>query len=211
MKKLLNKLTFFLIALFVFNLSISPTHAQATSITFRDMDIELDDVNNYGGVRVVVFFSHTCQVCKEEVATLKQIDNDYNISIFMLNYFQASENDTIVDFIDEANAPDHWIYGFMTDGTIIGFNIVSVPVTVVLDELGRIVGDMVGAVSYRFLESVVINAIEQNTDEYFTERREDPGSNLDVIFIAVGVIISAVVVYFLVQSIPPRKKKEEQE
>ncbi|MHA1199721.1 MAG: TlpA family protein disulfide reductase [Candidatus Heimdallarchaeaceae archaeon] len=210
MKKFTNKIAFVLIFLFVLNLSLIPVQSQGASIPFRDMEIQLDNVENYSGVRIVVFFSHTCHACKEEVVTLKQIDDNYNVSIIMLDIYQASVNDTIVDFIEETEAYENWIYGFVTDESYDDYNITLIPTTVVLDELGRTAADIGGIVSYRFLEKSVVNAIEQNTDKYFSERAEDPGGYLDVIFIVIGVIISAVVIYFLVQSIPPRKKKEEQ-
>ncbi len=204
--KIIQKLSFFAIVLFLLNLLITPAHAQATSIPFKNINQILDDVDNYDGVRLVVFFAHNCHVCKDEIDTLKQIDNNYNVSIIMLNFYQASDNETIVDFIDETNAPLSWIWGYMSDQAQEDFNVDKVPIIIILDDLGRIVADILGASSYKFLESNVVNAIGQNTDEYFTDRQEDPGGYSEVIFIVVGVLISAVVIYFLIVSRPVKKE-----
>lgn len=199
-----------LLLLFTANFSLISVKAQNTSIPFRDMEIQLDDVDNYGGVRIVVFFLHTCSACKNEVSTLKEIDADYNVTIFMFDIYQKSTNDTLLEFKEETDAPDQWIFGYVTDESYEEFDPSPIPVTIVLDELGRIVSDIVGIISYISLKEFVVNAIEQNTDQYFTVRKEDPGNYIDVIFICIGVIVSAIVVYFLIQSLPPRKKKQSE-
>lgn len=201
-------MVFLIIATLLLNNTNLSLEAQGTSISFQDINLNLDDVNNYNGVRMVVFFSHTCYACKEEVSTLKEIDDNYNITIFMLNIYQASNNDSLVAFKDEMEISDLWILGFITDETGLEFNITTIPTIIILDDLGRIVADILGTASYSFLEKCIVNAIEHNTDEYFTERREDPGSKLDVIFIVIGVIVTAIVLYFLVKSFPPKEKNK---
>ncbi len=207
--KSVRRLSIVLLTIYLLNLTMIPLQAQNTSVLFKDMNMILDDVSFYSGVRIVVFFSPSCYACKEEVPTLKKIEENYNVSIFMLDVHQPLTNETLVDFIDEMDIPEEWTLGFVTDASYYGFNISYFPVTIVLDDEGRIAADILGAASYLFLEDSVVNAIEHNTDEYFTDRIEDPGSKLDVIFIVVGVIVAAVVLYFLIKSIPPKKKKEE--
>lgn len=197
----------FVIAVTLLNLPILPTEAQGTSIEFKDMYIQLDNVDNYSGVRIIVLFWDGCYSCKEEVDTFKQIDQSYNVTIFFLNVVQASTNDSNEGFIEETEAPSSWIFGYLTLASEEQLNITYVPVIIILDDEGYIAADIQGPASYNFIETCLVNAIEKNTEEYFTERREDPGDYTAVIFIVVGVIISAVVIYFLVKSFTMRKKQ----
>lgn len=196
-------------AIFVLNTITFPLQAQGTSITFSNMEIEPDDVNNYGGVRLVVFFWDKCHACIEEVSTLKLIDQEYNITIIMINVIASSVNNTNLEFIEQTDIPEEWVLGYITPETEVTFAPNPVPVTIVLDEEGRIAADIGGVVSYRFLEQCIINAIDQNIEEYFTERTEDPGGYASVIFIVIGVIVSAVVIYFLVKSFLQKKNLEK--
>jgi len=178
--------------------------ASNTSVVYWDMNMELDDVNNYEGVRLVVFFLPTCPSCIDELLVLEQIDANYNLTIFMLDVYKQPTNQRLIDFKNNHTLSDDWIIGYSTDQTNSYFDLYSVPTLVVLDDLGRVVAFIEGQASYSFLETKILDAIDHNTDNYNTEYNEDPTNQITVIFIIVGVGITAVVTYFLVKTIVKR-------
>jgi len=202
---ILNALRFLIIAVFLLNLNTTLTSAEGTSVSFLDLENNSNDVDNFAGVRIVVFYYVSCHSCIEELPILKEIDANYNVTFFMIHYFEYSNNQTILNFIEDHSLPAYWIYGYITEETKENFQIEYTPTLIILDDVGRIAADILGVTSYKFLEHSVVNALEQNTDDYFTDRREDSGGYADVVFIAIGVIVSAVVIYFLIKSFPKKR------
>jgi len=191
------------------NMIILPIQAQGTSISFWDMNIQSDDVDNYSGVRIIVLFATGCYSCKGEVDTFRLIDQEYNVTIFFLNVYQASDNTSNEEFIEDTEAPSSWIFGYLSVTSEEQLNITLVPVFIILDDEGTIAADIQGPARYSFIETCLINAIEKNTEEYFTVRTQDPGGYLDLIFIVIGVIISAVIIYYLVMSFTRQRKQKK--
>lgn len=178
--------------------------APNTSLVYWDINMELDDVNNYEGVRLVVFFLPTCPSCIDELLVLEQIDANYNLTIFMLDVYKQSTNERIIDFKNNHSLSDDWIIGYSTSETNSFFDLYSVPTLVILDDLGSVVALIEGQASYSFLETKILDAINHNTDNYNTEYNEDPSNQITAIFIIVGVGITAVVTYFLVKTLVKR-------
>lgn len=178
--------------------------ASSTSVLFWDINMELDDVSNYEGIKLVVFFLPTCPSCIDEILILEQIDANYNLTIFMLDVYKQPTNQRLIDFKNNHSLSDDWIIGYSTSETNSFFDLYSVPTLVVLDDLGRIVSFIEGQASYSFLETKILDAINHNTDNYNTEYNEDPSKQITAIFIIVGVGITAVVTYFLVKTLVKR-------
>ena len=178
--------------------------ASNTSVIYWDMNMELDDVNNYEGVRLVVFFLPTCPSCIDELIVLEQVDANYNLTIFMLDVYKQATNERIIDFKNNHSLSDDWIIGYSTSETNTFFDLYSVPTLVILDDLGSVVALIEGQASYSFLETKILDAINHNTDNYNTEYNEDPSNQITAIFIIVGVGITAVVTYFLVKTLVKR-------
>ena len=178
--------------------------ASNTSVIYWDMNMELDDVNNYEGVRLVVFFLPTCPSCIDELIVLEQVDDNYNLTIFMLDVYKQATNERIIDFKNNHSLSDDWIIGYSTSETNTFFDLYSVPTLVILDDLGSVVALIEGQASYSFLETKILDAINHNTDNYNTEYNEDPSNQITAIFIIVGVGITAVVTYFLVKTLVKR-------
>ncbi|TET75909.1 MAG: hypothetical protein E3J43_07570 [Candidatus Heimdallarchaeota archaeon] len=180
------------------------SNASDTSVVYWDMNMELDDVNNYEGVRLVVFFLPTCPSCVDELLVLEQIDANYNLTIFMLDVIKQPTNERLIDFKNNHSLSDDWIIGYSTGETNSFFDLNSVPTLVLLDDLGSIVALIEGQASYSFLEAKILDAISHNTDNYNTEYNKDPSNQITAIFIIVGVGITAVVTYFLVKTLVKR-------
>lgn len=178
--------------------------ASSISVVYWDINMELDDVNNYEGVRLAVFFLPTCPSCIDELLILEQIDTNYNLTIFMLDVYKQSTNQRLIDFKNNHTLSDDWIMGYSTSETNSFFDLYSVPTLVVLDDLGRVVSFIEGQASYSYLETKILDAINHNTDNYNTEYNEDPSKQITAIFIIVGVGITAVVTYFLVRTLVKR-------
>lgn len=178
--------------------------ASNTSIFFWDMNMELDDVNDYEGIKLIVFFLPTCPSCIDELLILEQIDANYNLTIFMLDVYKQTTNQRLIDYKNNHTLSDDWIIGYSTSETNSFFDLYSVPTLVIIDDLGRVVALIVGQASYSFLETKILDAINHNTDNYNTEYNEDPSNQITAIFIIVGVGITAVVTYFLVKTLVKR-------
>ena len=178
--------------------------ASSTSIFFWDMNMELDDVNDYEGIKLIVFFLPTCPSCIDELLILEQIDANYNLTIFMLDVYKQTTNQRLIDYKNNHTLSDDWIIGYSTSETNSFFDLYSVPTLVIIDDLGRVVALIVGQASYSFLETKILDAINHNTDNYNTEYNEDPSNQITAIFIIVGVGITAVVTYFLVKTLVKR-------
>lgn len=178
--------------------------ASNTSVFYWDINMELDNINNYEGVRLIEFYLPTCPSCIEEILILEQIDTNYNLTIFMLDVYKQATNERIIDFKNNHSLSEDWIIGYSTSETNSFFDLYSVPTLVVLDDFGRVVSFIQGQASYSFLETKILDAINHNTDNYNTEYNEDPSNQITAIFIIVGVGITAVVTYFLVKTLVKR-------
>ncbi len=181
-----------------FYLVISPAKG-GTSITFWNIEMNMDDVDDYEGVRIVVFFLPGCGNCINEIDILKDIDNDYNVTIFELDADKESTNQTLIDFKNNHTIPDSWILGYSTDSSENYFHVSGVPTSVVLDDFGRIVAVIVGYTSYNTFETAIDDAINHRTENYNTDF-SDPTEQLKALFIIIGVGVGVIVIYFLVKS-----------
>ncbi|MCE7747887.1 MAG: hypothetical protein GPJ51_05780 [Candidatus Heimdallarchaeota archaeon] len=178
--------------------------ASSPSVFYWDINMELDDVNNYEGVKLIEFYLPTCPSCIDELIILEQIDTNYNLTIFMLDVYKQTTNQRLIDYKINQSLSDDWIIGYSASETNSLFDLYSVPTLVVLDDLGRVVSFIEGQASYSFLETKILDAISHNTDNYNTEYNEDPSNQMTAIFIIVGVGITAVVAYFLIKTLVKR-------
>lgn len=172
-----------------------------TSITYWNMQMTIENVSDYEGVRIIVFFLNNCGHCIDEIDVLKEIDYDYDVTIFELNARKDSTNQTLIDFKTDHSIPDSWILGYSTDESENLFQVGGVPTSVVLDDLGRIVSVLIGFTGYSTFESKIDDAINHRTENYNTDYDTDPLQQLRALFIIIGVGVGAVVVYFLVKSL----------
>jgi len=194
----------FYIYIFIALLGLSSfSQADNISITFWNLNMQMDDVNNYGGIRLVVFFLPTCPACISEMSVLKDLDENYNITIITLDPQYETSNQTLIDFRTAYTLPDDWIMGYSTDEASSKFNVTLVPSAVVLDDLGRVVALIEGSTSYEYFETKIDDAINYRTENYNPNFVIEPNDNdlLKVLFIVVGVGVSTVILYFLIQAI----------
>lgn len=160
--------------------------------------MKMDDVKNYEGVRIVVFFLPDCGHCINEVDVLKDINNDYNVTIFELDADKESTNQTLIEFKTNHTIPDSWIMGYSTDSSENFFEVRGVPTSVVLDDLGRIVSVLGGYTSYNTFETSIDNAVNYRTENYNTDFNSS--EQLKALFIILGVGVGVIVIYFLIKS-----------
>jgi thiol-disulfide isomerase/thioredoxin len=198
-KKKLHKIGIFYFMIFLI-FTFTEVNAASINITYWDMDMELDDVVNYDGVRLTVFFLPTCSHCINELPVLKQIDSNYNVSIFMLDITLKSTNQSLIDFKNTHVLSDNWTFGYTTSDTNEYFDLFSVPRIIILDNVSRVVDYMRGEQTYGTLESKVLDAINYNTENYNPDFNDDPSTLVRNLFIVLGVGVAAVVVYFLVKT-----------
>ena len=182
----------------------SSSKADNISITFWNLDMDMDDVNNYGGIRLVIFFLPSCPACISETSVLKEIDENYNITIFALNPNIETTNQTLLDFREAYSLPDDWIMGYSTEQANSKFNLSTVPLAVILDDLGRVVAMKEGSTLYTFFEEKIEDAINHNTENYnpyFVIEPDNSDDLLKVLFIVIGVGVTTVILYFLIRAI----------
>jgi len=168
--------------------------------------MSMDDVQNYDGVRIIVFFLNTCGHCINQIEVLKDIDVDYDVEIFELNARMDTTNQSLINFKADHSIPETWIMGFSTDESENQFDVGGVPTSVVLDDLGRIVSVLAGYTGYGTFASKIEDAINHRTENYSTEYESDPFQDLKALFIIIGVGVGVVAIYFLVKSFISRKK-----
>ena len=111
----------FLVTILITNLFFSviqlssPAEGADTSITFWNMQMIRDNVKNYEGIRIVVFFLPFCGHCIDELDVLKKIENDYSVTIFELDISKEETNQTLIEFKKNHTIPDSWVLGYSTD------------------------------------------------------------------------------------------------
>ncbi len=185
------------------------SQADNISITFWNLNLQMDDVNNYSGIRLVVFFLPTCPACISETSVLKDLDENYNITIVTLDPQYESSNQTLLDFRTAYTLPEDWIMGYSTEEANSKFNLTVVPTAVVLDDLGRVVALIEGSTSYEFFETKIDDAANHRTENYNPNFVIEPDDNdlLTVLFIVIGVGVSTIILYFLIQAIRRGRKE----
>ncbi|MHA1668224.1 MAG: TlpA family protein disulfide reductase [Candidatus Heimdallarchaeaceae archaeon] len=205
-KKLIKLTILSLITFFIFS-RISLTFAE-TSIAFTNIKMENDDVKYYSGVRLVSFFLPTCPHCVAELPTLKQVDQNYNITIFQLDVQEESTNQTLLDFNSTHELPSSWILGYSKDSAEEDFNIYSVPTLVLLDDNGTLVKIFQGETNYDTLATSIEDALSHRTENYTTTTSTNGTTNPDtLLYIIIGVafIVGLAVIYFLILSFQKKK------
>lgn len=200
----MKKATIFIFLFIILLDTNSFSQADNISITFWNLDMDMDDVNNYGGIRLVIFFLPSCPACISETSVLKEIDENYNITIFALDPNIETTNQTLLDFREAYSLPDDWIMGYSTEQANSKFNLSTVPLAVILDDLGRVVAMKEGSTLYTFFEEKIEDAINHNTENYnpyFVIEPDNSDDLLKVLFIVIGVGVTTVILYFLIRAI----------
>ena len=173
----------------------------STTIPFWNISMEEDDVLNYDGVRIVLFFQPDCSQCHNQIITLKQIDEDFNITFIALSATKEDTNSSLLDFKSEHSISESWILGYASPSAISTFDLEVVPSQVILDDEDQIVSVMHGYFSYDAIEQKIDDAINHRTENYDTDPISDSGDLLTALFIIVGVGVGTIVVIFLIRSL----------
>ncbi len=207
-----NKRTnIFAILLFALYLStFSHTIINAnTNISFWNINMDEDDVSNYEGLRIVLFFKVSCPGCHNQIITLKEIEAEssyiFNVIILCVDY--ESSNDTLIEFQEENSLSEYWVIGYSIDSSERLFNVEFVPTTVILDDSGSIVASFSGYVEASTLKQRMDYGISHITESYTSETFTDQGDLLRTFFIIIGVGVSLIVIYFLIKSLRKDQKK----
>ncbi|MHA1305089.1 MAG: TlpA family protein disulfide reductase [Candidatus Heimdallarchaeaceae archaeon] len=182
-----------------------------TSIPFIDLSYMDDDVNNYEGVRIVLFFSPECPHCSDQTEELKKLESDYNLTFFALSVIYNSTNTILINYKESHDLSSAWIMGFALNESFIEFQIRVVPFTIILDDYGFIVSVIEGYASVQTIIEKVEIAIEHKTDLYDTKPMQDNTDLLKVLFIVIGAGITVVVIYFVVLNLKEYAKLKKLE
>ncbi len=177
--------------------SIHITQGVITSIPFTNINMENDDVLNYEGVRIVLFFKSSCPSCHNQIETLQELENDYVLSIIALNVDFETTNTTLLDLIDELSLSTNWTLGFASNQAISTFDLSVVPSQVILDDNSELVALTEGYFDYASIEIKILDAINHRTEKYATEPTTDNRELLIALFIIIGVAVATIVVIFL--------------
>lgn len=171
-----------------------------TGISFLDIDKNLDNTDNYEGIRLLQFFMPFCPGCAGEAAILEQINQNYNVTLFCLNVDRNDPKEILLEFKANHSLSDDWIFGYSTLETERIFDIDRVPTLVILDDLGNIVDRIKGSVEYSFIETRIQYALNHLTESYNTDFESGQNPLTIAIFIIIGTIVGVLVLYFLVMS-----------
>ena len=208
-----NKLrtnTFVIVLFAIYISTFSHTIVDAdTNISFWNINMDEDDVSNYEGLRIVLFFKVSCSSCHSQIITLKEIETEssYVFSVIALCVDYESSNGTLIEFQEENSLSENWVIGYSTDSSERLFNIEFVPTTVILDDSGNIVASFSGYVGASTLEQRMDYGISHITESYTSETFTDRGDLLKAFFIIIGVGVSLIVIYFLVKRLRKDQKK----
>ncbi|MCK4896687.1 MAG: conjugal transfer protein TraF [Candidatus Heimdallarchaeota archaeon] len=168
-----------------------------TSIPFTNINMETDDVLNYEGVRIVLFFKPNCPSCHNQIETLQELENNYTLSIIALNVDSETTNTTLLDLIEDLSLSTNWTLGYASSQAISTFDLTVVPSQVILDNNSEIVAVTEGYFDYESIETKILDAINHRTDNYSENPISDSGDLLTALFIIIGVAVATVVVIFL--------------
>ncbi len=169
----------------------------STSIPFTNINMENDDVLNYEGVRIVLFFKSNCPSCHNQIETLQELENNYTLSIIALNVDSEPTNTTLLDLIADLSLSTNWTLGYASAQAISIFDLEVVPSQVILDDNSEIVAVTEGYFDYESIETKILDAINHRTDNYSENPISDSGDLLIALFIIVGVAVATIVVIFL--------------
>ncbi len=168
-----------------------------TSIPFTNINLENDDVLNYEGVRVVIFFKQNCPSCHSQIETLQELENNYTLSIIALNVDSEPINTTLLDLIEDLSLSTNWTLGYASSQAISTFDLTVVPSQVILDNNSEIVAVTEGYFDYTSIEIKILDAINHRTENYSENPISDSGDLLTALFIIIGVAVATVVVIYL--------------
>ncbi|MHA1552449.1 MAG: TlpA family protein disulfide reductase [Candidatus Heimdallarchaeaceae archaeon] len=168
-----------------------------TSIPFTNINMENDDVLNYEGVRIVLFFKPNCPSCHNQIETLQELENNYTLSIIALNVDSEQTNATLLDLIDDLSLSTNWTLGYASSQAISTFDLTVVPSQVILDNNSEIVAVTEGYFDYASIETKILDAINHRTENYSENPITDSGDLLIALFIIIGVAVATVVVIFV--------------
>ena len=207
-KKRTNIFVILLFALYISTSSHTIVKAN-TSISFWNINMDEDDVSNYEGLRIIVFFKVSCPGCHNQIITLKEIEaeSSYVFNVILLCVDAESSNGTLIEYQEENSLSEYWVLGYSTDSSERLLNVEFVPTTVILDDSGSIVASFSGYVEASTLEQRMDYGISHITESYTSEILTDRGDLLKVFFIIIGVGVSLLVIYFLVKSLRKDQKK----
>ncbi len=198
------------ILLIVVNLAVNSFYSSSsiasennTSIPFITLNYSADDVVNYHGIRLVLFFSPSCPHCSLETDYLVEYDKttNYSITFFALSVDYNNSNATLLQYRNYHNFSSTWILGFATNETIIRFNMKLIPFIIILDDAGYIVAIFEGLTSIDMVNNKIKAAIDHNIEEYDTKPIQDNNDLLKALFVILGSGIILTVIYFIVKII----------
>ncbi len=180
-----------------------------TNISFWNINMDEDDVSNYEGLRIVLFFKVSCSGCHSQIITLKEIEaeSSYVFTVITLCVDNESSNGTLIEFREENSLSENWVIGYSTDSSERLFNVEYVPTTVILDDSGSIVASFSGYVGQSTLEQRIGYGISHISESYTSDIFTEQGDLLQVFFIIIGVGVSLLVIYFLVKSLRKDQQK----
>ncbi len=177
--------------------SIYPAQGVTASIPFTNISMENDDVLNYEGVRIVIFFKPNCPSCHNQIETLQELENNYTLSLIALDVDSEPTNATLLGLIEDLSLSTNWTLGYASVQAISTFDLTVVPSLVILDNNSEIVAVTEGYFGYGSIETKILDAINHRTENYSENPISDSGDLLTALFIIIGVAVATVVVIFL--------------
>ncbi|MBY9001688.1 MAG: conjugal transfer protein TraF [Candidatus Heimdallarchaeota archaeon] len=187
------------LSLIFLSISIQPSQSISTNIPFTNINMDADDVLNYEGVRIVLFFKPACPSCHNQIETLKELENNYTLSIIALNVDIEPTNTTLVELISSLSLSSNWTLGYATSQAISTFDLTVVPSQVILDDNSEIVTVTEGYFDYTSIEIKILDAINHRTENYSENPISDSSDLLIALFIIIGVGVGTIVVIFLIR------------
>ncbi len=190
-------LYFAIIVSMFFLSSIHTSQGTMVTIPFTNINMENDDVLNYEGVRIVLFFKSICPSCHNQIETLQELENAYVLSIIALNVDSETTNTTLLELLDDLSLSTNWTLGYASPQAISTFDLTVVPSQVILDDNSELVALTEGYFDYESIEIRILDAINHRTENYDDEPTTDYRELLFGLFIIIGVAVTTIVVIFL--------------
>ena len=176
---------------------VHTSQAVTASIPFTNINMGNDDVLNYEGVRIVLFFKPNCPSCHNQIETLQELENDYVLSIIALDVDSETTNTTLLDLIEDLSLSTNWMLGYASSQAISTFDLTVVPSQVILDNNSEIVAVTEGYFDYDSIETKILDAINHRTENYSENPTTDSDGLLTALFIIIGVAVATIVVIYL--------------